>query len=125
MDYSLRGSSVHGIFQARILEWVAMFLTSVSFPAPPSQEETTKARRVAQLLQVVLRPRPASCHGDSVPTARRSSRHNDRGPIPSHSLLRPDQQIIPRGVSVWKEQHVLVESGLCSQTNLHPSGQVR
>ena len=24
MDYSLPGSSVHGIFQARILEWVAM-----------------------------------------------------------------------------------------------------
>ena len=23
MDYSLPGSSVHGIFQARILEWVA------------------------------------------------------------------------------------------------------
>ena len=27
MDYSLPGSSVHGIFQARILEWVA-----ISFP---------------------------------------------------------------------------------------------
>ena len=24
MDYSLSGSSVHGILQARILEWVAM-----------------------------------------------------------------------------------------------------
>ena len=24
MDYSLPGSSVHGIFQARILEWVAL-----------------------------------------------------------------------------------------------------
>ena len=24
MDYSLPGSSVHGIFQARVLEWVAM-----------------------------------------------------------------------------------------------------
>ena len=24
MDYSLPGSTVHGIFQARILEWVAM-----------------------------------------------------------------------------------------------------
>ena len=27
MDYSLPGSSIHGIFQARILEWVA-------FPSP-------------------------------------------------------------------------------------------
>ena len=26
MDYSLPGSSLHGIFQARILEWVAIFL---------------------------------------------------------------------------------------------------
>ena len=24
MDYSLQGSSIHGIFQARVLEWVAM-----------------------------------------------------------------------------------------------------
>ena len=24
MDYSLRGSSIHGIFQARVLEWVAI-----------------------------------------------------------------------------------------------------
>ena len=24
MDYSLQGSSIHGIFQARILEWVAI-----------------------------------------------------------------------------------------------------
>ena len=26
MDYSLPGSSIHGIFQARELEWVAIFL---------------------------------------------------------------------------------------------------
>ena len=26
MDYSLLGSSVHGIFQARMLEWTAIFL---------------------------------------------------------------------------------------------------
>ena len=30
MDYSLPGSSVHGIFQARILEWVAMPSSRVS-----------------------------------------------------------------------------------------------
>ena len=27
MDYSLPGSSVHGIFQARVLEWVAIFFS--------------------------------------------------------------------------------------------------
>ena len=41
MDYSRSGSSVHGIFQARILEWVAIslfrviFLTQGSHPRPP------------------------------------------------------------------------------------------
>ena len=33
MDYSLPGSSIHGIFQARILEWVAI---SFSFPTQGS-----------------------------------------------------------------------------------------
>ena len=32
MDYSLPGSSVHGIFQARVLEWVA-----ISFPRESSR----------------------------------------------------------------------------------------
>ena len=32
MDYSLTGSSIHGIFQARVLEWVA-----ISFPRGSSQ----------------------------------------------------------------------------------------
>ena len=27
MDYSLRGSSIHGIFQARVLEWGAIAFT--------------------------------------------------------------------------------------------------
>ena len=30
MDHSPSGSSVHGILQARILQWVAMFYSSVS-----------------------------------------------------------------------------------------------
>ena len=32
MDYSLPGSSVHRIFQARILEWVTIFLLQGIFP---------------------------------------------------------------------------------------------
>ena len=33
MDYSLPGSSAHGIFQARVLEWVAIaFLQSSKLP---------------------------------------------------------------------------------------------
>ena len=30
MDYSLPGSSVHGIFQARVLEWVAISFSTIS-----------------------------------------------------------------------------------------------
>ena len=38
MDYSLSGSSVHGILQARILEWVAMLSTrGSSQPRDPTQ----------------------------------------------------------------------------------------
>ena len=31
MDYSLPGSSVHGIFQARVLEWVAISFSRGSY----------------------------------------------------------------------------------------------
>ena len=30
MDYSLRGSSIHGMFQARVLEWVAISFSRLS-----------------------------------------------------------------------------------------------
>ena len=29
MDYSLPGSSIHGIFQARVLEWVAISFSTI------------------------------------------------------------------------------------------------
>ena len=31
MDYSLQGSSVYGVFQARVLEWVAIAFSIISF----------------------------------------------------------------------------------------------
>ena len=34
MDYSPSGSSVHGILQAKVLEWVAMPLLQGIFPDP-------------------------------------------------------------------------------------------
>ena len=38
MDYSLPGSSVHGIFQERILEWVAIsFSKESSQPRDPAR----------------------------------------------------------------------------------------
>ena len=39
MDYSLPGSSVHGILQARILEWVAIRF-SKGFPDPGIEPES-------------------------------------------------------------------------------------
>ena len=43
MDYSLLGSSVHGIFQARVLEWIAM-----SFSRGPSRPRNrTQVSRIA------------------------------------------------------------------------------
>ena len=36
MDSSLPGSSVHGILQARILEWVTIFLLQGIFPTQES-----------------------------------------------------------------------------------------
>ena len=35
LDCSLPGSSIHGIFQARVLEWGAQALEGVSLPAKP------------------------------------------------------------------------------------------
>ena len=35
MDYSLPGSSVHGILQAKVLEWVAIALKEKASEGPP------------------------------------------------------------------------------------------
>ena len=52
MDCSLPGSSIHGIFQARILEWAA-YLCPVGFLSlPPS--ELLLPRRTPQHMQVLL-----------------------------------------------------------------------
>ena len=40
MDCSLPGSSIHGIFQARVLEWVAIAFSVVSYT--PIQNKTFK-----------------------------------------------------------------------------------
>ena len=42
MDYSLPGSSVHGIFQARVLEWDAI---DPSLPSPNTKAHSFKASR--------------------------------------------------------------------------------
>ena len=46
MDYSLSGSSVHGIFQARVLEWIAIsFSRGSSLPRNQTQVSHIAGRR--------------------------------------------------------------------------------
>ena len=47
MDYSTPGSSVHGILQARILEWVAISFSNVNF---------SSSRLVAKLCLILATP---------------------------------------------------------------------
>ena len=50
MDYSLPGSSVHGIFQARVLEWVAIaFFRGSSQPRDRTQVSHIVSRRFYHL----------------------------------------------------------------------------
>ena len=41
IDCSLPGSSVHGIFQARVLEWVAIAFSEFSLQYPPKKAQDT------------------------------------------------------------------------------------
>ena len=72
MDYSLPGSSIHGIFQARVLEWAAIsFSKGSSQPRDQTQVShiadrcfTIWATREAQILQVLHYSRKGlSIHG--------------------------------------------------------------
>ena len=50
MDYSLPGSSVHGILQARILEWVAIFLLQDILPIQGSNPHVLCLLHYRQIL---------------------------------------------------------------------------
>ena len=50
MDYRLPGASVHGIFQARVLEWVAIAFSS-QLPLPiPKGDKKAKLKTVSLFL---------------------------------------------------------------------------
>ena len=51
MDCSLPGSSVHGIFQARVLEWVAIAFSkeNIIYPKIPSPGYLINEQEVIQL----------------------------------------------------------------------------
>ena len=48
MDCSLPGSSIHGIFQARVLEWVAL---AFSTPVPTSLQRRRESGLLVQILE--------------------------------------------------------------------------
>ena len=52
MDCSLPGSSVHGILQTRILEWVAISFSNVNF---------SRGSLVAKLCPTLKTPQTAAC----------------------------------------------------------------
>ena len=50
MDCSPPGSSIHGIFQARVLEWVAIAFSKISLYTPANKvSEFTKERGSASM----------------------------------------------------------------------------
>ena len=54
MDCSLLGSSMHGIFQARVLEWVAIAFTVLGYIKPNNQQGGNTAPIKDELPKVVL-----------------------------------------------------------------------
>ena len=69
MDCSLSGSSVHGIFQARILDWVAISF-SRDLPDPVIKPESLSSPDAAKLLQscpTLCDPTDSSPSGSPVP----------------------------------------------------------
>ena len=50
MDYSPSGSSVHGILQARILEWIAIPFSRVIFPSQGSNLGLLHCRQILYCL---------------------------------------------------------------------------
>ena len=45
MDFSLPGSSIHGIFQARVLEWGAIAFGSINSLLPTAQNHSQKKKK--------------------------------------------------------------------------------
>ena len=51
LDCSLPGSSVHGIFQARVLEWVAIAFSKLVIKPPPPQKDCSHEIKRRLLLE--------------------------------------------------------------------------
>ena len=100
MDCSLPGSSVHGIFQARVLEWVAIAFsdintqedTNIWLAAPSIYDLSSKGTWASQVALVVKNP-PANA-GDVrttglIPGLGRSPRRGHSNPLLYSCLENP------------------------------------
>ena len=54
MDYSLPGSSVHGIFQARVLEWGAIACSEVITDYLLLREESKRKRKHGTVIIIII-----------------------------------------------------------------------
>ena len=64
MDYSLPGSSVHGIFQATVLEWVTI---AFSIPSLAAAAAAAAAAKLLQSCPTLFDPIDGSPPGSAVP----------------------------------------------------------
>ena len=82
MDCSLSGSSVHGIFKARILEWVAVSWSGQLFPSP------------GDLPNPGFEPRSPALQADSLPAEppQKTQKYWNGQPIPSPGIF-PTQKL--------------------------------
>ena len=108
MDCSPQGSSVHGILQARILEWVAIsFSRGSSRPRDRTQVSRIAGRRF--ILWVTREARKVlNLHCEI-------SKNTEKFPISSHSILSFNHQIL------LNDFHVLITVFFWWRTNMQIS----
>ena len=95
MDCSLPGPSVHGIFQARVLEWGAIGFSMKYYCFPTLQMRLRKLREVKELKRVKELRENTSVHFWSWgPNSRRSTRNSalNLPAVPPMLLINQGQQ---------------------------------
>ena len=113
LDCSLPGSSVHGIFQARTVEWVSIFLLQGNFPTQGSNLRLLCLLHCRQILYPVSHQgSPSPRRGDSIflsenlgvmadPGAKGFSRDN----LPLWDKCSSFSLVIPKGNLLTAPQH--------------------
>ena len=103
MDCSPPGSSVHGISQARILEWVVISFSSGSFQ-PKDQTHISCIGRLSGG-SVVKNPLTNTGDAGSIPGLGRSSGGGNGNPLQCSCLGNPRQEE-PWGLQSWGHKRI-------------------